>query len=512
MVVATADTDASNLARLSGRFGAGIRIWPVTRAEVLRVLEARFAEALLDAATFTLERRYPEFSARSVITAGQAVAFGLVAALTALAFCVAPAVANWVLTIALSLAFIANALFRILLVWIGAMKPQNPAMPLSSADASHLPRYSVIVPLHKEANVVTGLIRALRALDYPPDRLEVALVLEADDRETIAAVEAEPFDPRFFVLHVPPGSPRTKPKAANYALGFVRGEFTVIYDAEDRPEQDQLLKAVAAFRSLPQTVACLQARLNFYNARENWLTRMFALDYALWFDFLLPGLDKYCIPMPLGGTSNHFRTEALRAIAGWDPCNVTEDADIGIRLAQLGLRVTTLDSTTFEEATVTLGIWLRQRSRWMKGYMQTWLVHMRTPLRLLRQSGPRGFFGFQLFVGGTFLTALLNPVLWCIWLLTSVRADAATWNFAIQPFAVASLASVVVGNALFVYLAILGPWRRGWLDLSPYGLGAPIYWALISAASYRGLWQLVTRPRHWDKTRHGMTRHLPVQG
>ena len=240
---------------------------------------------------------------------------------------------------------------------------------------------------------------------------------------------------------------------------------------------------------------------------------MFALDYALWFDFLLPGLDRLGIPMPLGGTSNHFRTAALRAIAGWDPFNVTEDADLGIRLARLGKRVATLDSTTYEEATVEFGNWLRQRSRWMKGYMQTWLVHMRNPVRLLRRAGLGGFLGFQLFVGGTFLTALLNPLLWAVFLASVFIGGVPGTGFLDAPFAHASAFGLFAGNALFAYLAMLGPYRRGWLELTPYGLTAPLYWTLISLAAYRGLWKLATDPWHWDKTQHGRTRAVfPIKG
>ena len=381
--------------------------------------------------------------------------------------------------------------------------------PSAGGGSRDLPLYSIIVPLRHEAEVVPSVVEALKALDYPASRIEIALVLEADDAETLAAVEAEALDERFLVLVVPDALPRTKPKAANYALAFLSGEFTVIYDAEDRPEADQLRKAVAAFRAAPPTVACQQARLNFYNASENWLTRMFALDYALWFDFLLLGLDRLGVPMPLGGTSNHFRTEALRAICSWDPYNVTEDADLGIRLARLGLRVTTLDSTTYEEAPAELGNWLRQRSRWMKGYMQTWLVHMRNPARLYRHAGFGGFLGFQLFVGGTFLTALCNPLLWGVWLLSMFVGGLPYTAFLALPLAHVPIVGLFAGNALFIYLAMLGPYRRGWLELTPYGFTAPIYWVLISAASYRGLWHLIIKPWYWDKTRHGRSRVVP---
>jgi cellulose synthase/poly-beta-1,6-N-acetylglucosamine synthase-like glycosyltransferase len=229
---------------------------------------------------------------------------------------------------------------------------------------------------------------------------------------------------------------------------------------------------------------------------------MFALDYSLWFDLMLPGLDRAQIPMPLGGTSNHFRTKALRAAHGWDPFNVTEDADLGIRLARLGLRVRTLDSTTFEEATSTFDSWLKQRTRWLKGYMQTWLVHMRSPRALLKNAGLLGFLAFQLFVGGTFISALLNPILWLIFLLSKF--------FDVSPFAQVdahlSCASLIVGNGLFAYLSMLGPFRRGWQELSPHGLLAPVYWLAISLAGYRALFQLFYCASLWEKTPHGLSK------
>ena len=208
--------------------------------------------------------------------------------------------------------------------------------------------------------------------------------------------------------------------------------------------------------------------------------------------------------MPLGGTSNHFRTAALRAIHGWDPYNVTEDADLGIRFARLGQRVRVLDSTTYEEATSRLDPWLRQRSRWLKGYMQTWLVHMRSSRALLRHAGVGGFIGFQLFVAGTFLSALLNPLLWAAFLFSQFHGSSAPGTE--QGISHATLLSLTLGNTLFACFAVLSPLRRGWLELAPYGLTAPFYWLLISCAGLRALVQLCLRPWYWDKTPHGLSR------
>ncbi len=226
---------------------------------------------------------------------------------------------------------------------------------------------------------------------------------------------------------------------------------------------------------------------------------MFALDYALWFDTLLPGLDRIEVPMPLGGTSNHFRTSVLRDIGGWDAFNVTEDADIGIRLSQMGYRVSMLDSTTFEEAPIRTGAWLRQRSRWLKGYMQTWLVHMRDPAALVGRTGWRGFLAFQLFIGGGVVFALANPPLWIAFL----------WSLAVHgwtpgPGTFIPGAGLLLNNIMLTYLAVLAPRKRGWDELAPYGLTVIAYWALVSVAGYRGAWQLITKPFFWEKTTHGV--------
>jgi glycosyltransferase XagB len=426
-------------ARPSTRCNSAIGLAGISRQSVYDAVEKYFRDELLAAAVCGLERKEPQFSARRVLTKRQRVFFAALFGSVALALVLAPIAFGTVFIGVLSVWFAVNALFRALLVWIGASETHAEALPL---PAGKLPIYSILVPLYREANVLPALIDALRALDYPSDRIDAKLIVEADDAETIAALDELDLDARFHVIRVPPSLPRTKPKACNYALPFAHGEFVVIYDAEDRPEIDQLRKAVSAFRTMPPEVACLQARLNFYNANENWLTCMFALDYGLWFDFLLPGLDRMRIPMPLGGTSNHFRSEALRAIHGWDPFNVTEDADIGIRLARHGFRVHTLDSTTFEEATTSFGNWLRQRSRWQKGYIQTWLVHMRHPMQLLGNAGFRGFLGFQLFVGGTFVSALLNPILWAFVLFASLlvrqHSDPPTSASAVSSSATAS--------------------------------------------------------------------------
>jgi cellulose synthase/poly-beta-1,6-N-acetylglucosamine synthase-like glycosyltransferase len=491
--VLTADPSPENQAWLRAEY-PGLELRLTDAASLRAAILERHGQALKDEAVEGLGRRLPELSAQRVFSRGQMLVLLLLTAALLAALALRPETVLRILVLLLSAAFVVSGLFRALLAWIGGRKPA-PTPPLPRRG---LPRYTILVPLYREAAVLPGLARALKALDYPPHLLDVKLALEADDTETIAAAEA--LDDSFFeIVRVPAHGPRTKPKAANYALQFARGEYLVIYDAEDRPEPDQLLKAVAAFRSGPRTLACVQARLNFYNADHCWLTKMFALDYALWFELLLPGLDRIGMPMPLGGTSNHFRTAVLRAIGGWDAFNVTEDADIGIRLAQLGYRVSMIASTTFEEAPVTLGAWLRQRSRWLKGYMQTWLVHMRHPLALLRRAGLGGFLAFQLFLGGGIVFALANPLLWAAFLGSALFG----WRIW-ESYGHISGASLLANNLLLTWLAMISPGRRGRGDLAPWGLTVIAYWALVSLAGYRALYQLITRPFYWEKTTHGI--------
>jgi cellulose synthase/poly-beta-1,6-N-acetylglucosamine synthase-like glycosyltransferase len=360
------------------------------------------------------------------------------------------------------------------------------------------------VPLYREARVLPQLMRALAALEYPRDRLQVILVVEADDRETTAAVDRLAREPWLEVVRVPPSLPRTKPKAANFALRFAKGEFVVIYDAEDRPEPDQLRKAVTAFRQRDRRVACLQARLSFFNT-AHWMPRLAALDYQVWFGLLLQGLDRLGLPMPLGGTSNHFRTAVLRAVHAWDPFNVTEDADLGIRLGALGFRVAMLDSTTHEEAPIAVGAWIRQRSRWLKGYMQTWLVHCRRGPALVAQVGIGGFLAFHLFIGGAAASALINPLLWGLFLASMIVPIPLFAGDAGDAFSTISAFGIIGTNGLLTALAVAGSRRQNSRRRDPYALTVTAYWLLISIAAYRGLWHLIVRPFHWDKTEHGLS-------
>jgi glycosyltransferase XagB len=484
----------------------GGKVHLIERLEFHRAQEEVLGPDALAEAVWGLKTRQPDDSAFWVLTAAQRrVALALAAAF-AVAIAVAPTVALAVFVLALSAMNFAVAAFRLGLAWFAPEPDFEPsALRLDAGSWSELPRYTVMVPMYREAGVVPVLVRAIGGLAYPRDRLEIFLVCESDDAATLAAAtRAAEDDGRFRVIAVPACEPRTKPKALNYALSFAQGELLVIYDAEDRPERDQLLKAARAFAEGSADLACVQARLNWYNRDRNWLTRSFALEYALWFDYMLPGLQRTGAPIPLGGTSNHFKTSALIACGGWDPFNVTEDADLGLRFMRHGAVVGTLNSTTLEEATCTAPAWVRQRSRWIKGYMQTWLVQMRDPARLWRTAGPLGFVSFQLFVGGVAATALGNPILWALsaigFAFAAFGMDPPVPGFGVWW----ATAALLAGNFCLIYLNMLCALRRRWLDLVPAALLTPAYWVLISIAGYKALGQLIVKPFYWEKTDHGV--------
>lgn len=449
----------------------------------------------------------PHYSARRVFSIPQIAKLYFVLSAVIAGLIYAPGITASLIVGALTLFYLASFAFK---VFLFLASPSFEAKPdLVSVPADRLPVYTILVPLFAEAPAIPALIRALSSLDYPAERLDVKFIVEEDDAQTRAVVSGLLPGAHAEIIVVPPGKPRTKPKALLYGLAAARGAFVVVYDAEDQPEPQQLRRALARFEALGPDTACLQARLNLFNARENWLCRLFAIDYCLWFDYLLPGLERFSLPIPLGGTSNHFRREALEACGGWDPFNVTEDADLGIRLAREGFRVGTLDSTTFEEAPVSLAAWLAQRARWIKGYMQTALVHSRARTQTRREIGLPGLLVIDLFLLGTAIAGLANPVLWGLFIGWLVSGTGVLGGFTGPALLALSLLGLVGGNAMIVFLSLIAPLRRGWLDLIPFALSAPFYWLLISLAAWRGLAGLLVRPFHWSKTPHGQTAFVP---
>ena len=367
-----------------------------------------------------------------------------------------------------------------------------------------LPIYTVLIPAYREPEVINELIQRVTLFEYPPDRLDVKLLVEADDRETIEAVDdAMPGD-QFELVLVPPAEPRTKPKALNYGLTLARGEFVAIYDAEDEPEPLQLRRAAVVLGRLGPDIACVQAKLTYHNPMQNMITKWFTIEYALWFSFFLPGLASMHAPIPLGGTSNHFRRVALQALGAWDPYNVTEDADLGIRMFREGYSVRVLESETYEEANSDFVNWMKQRSRWLKGYLQTYAVHLRQPREVRRELGWKGFMHFTMFVGGTPILAIINPIFWLMTLLWFVAHPPFIQELFPAPVYYLGLLSWAFGNFLLVYVTVMSCRVANKPELLVPALLVPLYWVMMSMAAVKALSQLVGAPTFWEKTVHGL--------
>lgn len=509
IVAATARVpDAERREQIEAHLGEPVHFEAATSWDIRHIVLDVFRSAIADQAANELYRQSPELSARVVFSRGQKI--GLIATIAILLVLLVffPAAVVIGLITAVSLVFLAGTIFKFVIAMLGAKF--DVVERVSDADVAalndrDLPKYSVLVPVFREANIVGQLVANLGKIDYPVDKLEVLVLIEEEDTITRDAFLAAKPPAHFQIVTIPKGVPQTKPRACNVGLFFASGDFLVIYDAEDTPDADQLKKAVVAFQRGGSRTVCIQASLNYFNADENVLTRMFTLEYSYWFDYMLAGLDAADLPIPLGGTSNHFRTSALIELGGWDPYNVTEDADLGIRASAMGYRVGVVNSTTMEEANTSVPNFIRQRSRWIKGYMQTTLVHARRPRQLIREIGWRRFASFALLIGGTPATFLGVIPLYIVTLFTIfIPAEVLSQFFPVWLLWL-SLLNFVIGNTVMVYLSMMGPYKRGTFALILWAILNPIYWILHSIASYKGLWQLLTRPHYWEKTDHGLT-------
>ena len=491
---------------------------PAAGARILQLGEGmppgqarEYRDAVTDRATLGLWRADPSRSARTVLSTWQKFVTAGVLVLLVVCAILWPRHTAVVAFAAVGLSFLVSVGFKFWSSMRGARVESHffdQPSPARVPD-EELPRYTVLVPVFREANIVAQLVGNLGKIDYPQDKLEVLVLVEEADPETLAAAMSADPPENFTFTVVPASNPQTKPKACNVGLEFATGEYLVIYDAEDRPDPDQLRKAVAAFGEADESLVCVQAALNYFNADENALTRMFTLEYSFWFDYMLPGLDFERLPIPLGGTSNHFRMSGLRALGGWDPFNVTEDADLGIRASGEGMRVGVIDSTTWEEANTSIPNFVRQRSRWIKGYLQTVLVHLRKPVQLLKIAGPRQALSFIFLVAGTPLTFLAVPILYLAFLISLILGPDVLSEFFPGWLLWLNLFNLGFGSAMMVYVSMMGAFRRRRYRLVPWALLNPVYWILHSIAAYKGLWQLITKPHYWEKTNHGLTAETP---
>ena len=388
--------------------------------------------------------------------------------------------------------FGAILMFRTGLVLLGCLQACRPPQALG-ADLL-LPVYTILVALKDEAASAAQLSRAILALDYPADRIDLKLLIETGDVATLDALRDQDWPDGTELVVLPPGLPRTKPRALNYGLARARGTYVVVYDAEDRPDPRQLREAVAAFARGPSHLACVQAPLVGVPDGGGWLPAQWALEYAIQFGRILPALARLGLPIALGGTSNHFNRARLVEAGGWDAWNVTEDADLGLRLARRGAHVGMIAPPTLEAPPEQIRVWLAQRSRWLKGFLQTWLVLMRTPAASLREMGLAGFVSMQLTLGAAILSAVVHGPWALLCLFCLCVPDVSLGPLGTGVMLVSYVAGVVTG------VAAPGGW--GWRPLI-VALTAPLYWPLQTVAMARALYGLCHAPHFWAKTPHG---------
>lgn len=376
-----------------------------------------------------------------------------------------------------------------------ADRARRPAPELADEQ---LPSYTVLVPAYREEEVIGDLVGCLAKLNYPTERLEVLFLVERTDIETQAAIAAAQPPSYMRVLQVPPGPPRTKPRSCNAGLLAAKGELLVIFDAEDRPEPDQLRRTAAVFAADSAELACVQAVLQTSNVQTNLLAHCFGVEYARRFRMTVPGLAALGAPFPLGGTSNHFRTEVLRRVGGWDAWNVSEDADLGMRLHALGYRSDVVDSVTYGDAPDRLRDWISQRTRWHKGFLLTALVHTRSPRDAMRRFGPRGLLTLLVFVLGMPVQFLAQTIIFGL-----STADALGYGGLVQVEVDPTLIGLVqaVSTLTWLLATYLAYGERRWSHVRAI-VALPLYWIAHWVAAWRALYQLVTAPFLWEKTAH----------
>ncbi|CUH76603.1 glycosyltransferase [Tropicibacter naphthalenivorans] len=401
------------------------------------------------------------------------------------------------LILALASLLIAQGM-KLAALWASRRQDRPASVPLPQVP----PAVSILVPLYKEENIARTLVRRLSRLSYPKSRLEVILVLEAMDDTTRETLSRTNLPPWMRVVTVPPGDVTTKPRALNYAFNFTRGDIIGIYDAEDAPAPDQIERVVAHFEHAPAQVGCVQGILDFYNPRANWLSRCFSIEYASWFRILLPGLAKMGFAVPLGGTTVFFRRDVLQRVRGWDAHNVTEDADLGIRLARHGYQTELVATVTREEANNRMWPWIKQRSRWLKGYAITWWVHSRRPIALFRDLGARRFLGVQMLFLTTLLQFTLAPILWSFWLiLAGLPHPLDSYLDRTMMLWLTGIFLSAEGTSLLIGLSAVARTPHSTLFVWVPTLFA--YFPLGTMAMYKALWETLTNPFYWDKTQHG---------
>lgn len=478
---------------LKSKYPEGFRIVYTNPRGILVNIQRRFSGVAMSLIKKELVTLHPMMSSKKTLSARQKIWLTLLSSLSLFLFVNYYIGTIQAVFIFANSIFFLNIIFKTIIFYKGKnYKVYSPNASISDAD---LPEYTIILPVYKEGKVLEKLFKSIRKLKYPKSKLDVIVAVEQFDRKTMSFLKNQNKDGLFRVVCVPDGAPKTKPKACSYALKFAKGEYVTIYDAEDRPESNQLLKAVKVFRESHKSVACLQAKLKCINFKESMISFLFSVEYMVWFGFFLKGLERLGAPIPLGGSSNHFRLDALKRVGGWDPYNVTEDADLGYRLYKCGYKVRMLDSLTREEAPEKLLSWTKQRSRWIKGHMQTYLVHIRDSYLFTKEGNAIGNISFHAFIIFPIICYFLQVI--AIFIILTNREIISPSLIIFSGF---NLVLWIIASITFAVLAVQENEIKGRTLLKTVFF--PFYYLLHSISAIIALYELIFKTYHWSKTEH----------
>lgn len=491
--IATIDVTDTFFEYLRNKYRNGFRIVIASREDIIRSIQNNFSHLALESVKDDLVLFNDKYSARQLFNLNQKAVIHIFLSLSLFLVCLFPLQSLEFFLVTINLALFLNILSKSYFFFHGIKHGRHQSNDYIDIQKSSLPIYTILLPLFKEDYAITRLLNAIKNLNYPKSKLDVILIVEQYDRKTLKFLKNQNLDSFCQVRSVPKGYPQTKPRACSYALKFARGQYLTIYDVEDIPDKDQLLKAIKMFRTSPDNVVCLQSKLNYYNRTDNILSRLFSIEYAVWFDYFLKGLEQTNIPIPLGGTSNHFKLKVLRKIKGWDPYNVAEDADIGYRLAKAGYKTKVLDSMTMEESPVKLKTWLHQRARWIKGHVQTYIVHLRTIAELKKHYGTKGVLGFHLFLFLPVISYFLQMVLASIMVFPQISS---LYPYISLMSMINYIIWIIFSIGLATFVVIKNRWKKMFLSVILY----PMYYLLHSVAFFMAVYQLFFKPHYWNKT------------
>ncbi len=368
--------------------------------------------------------------------------------------------------------------------------------PAIDKNRKEFPLVTILVPLKQENEVIHQTFSAISNLNYPSSSIQGIIIVESTDTLTKKSIETSIIPDGFEVMEIPTLPPFTKGRAIQRALLVAKGKYITIYDAESRPEPNQVIKAVEILEK-EKGKTCLQSIIRIENAKENEITSFFASEFWDWYDKRMVNLHKRGIPFGLGGNSFFLATETLKEVGGWDPFNVTEDAELTVRLIKNNVDIKLMNSITHEACPSTMKNWIKQRTRWSKGLLTTSIIHL--------ISGKFGFKGFtfkqwyhfwlRMYVGN--LIPFFFAFIFILFLFQSFSYE----NFVLVNIV---LAINLVPSLIVSMWADKKNFNTMGIKIRIHNLFAVtlIYWGMYLWAGFRANYEFLFSPLKWHKTDH----------